>query len=102
MSKKKVVENNLPDDIGSGVGAPDEPHPNDKNSDQDNAGTKLSFQECVVVERDELTEKFEKFSEFIGGETFNGLPEDDKTLLNRQQQIMSDYIGVLNARISQF
>ena len=59
-------------------------------------------QQRVVTEKDELAEKLTKLNAFIGGEIYNGLPEDERTRLARQATAMKDYLDILNERIQAF
>lgn len=59
-------------------------------------------QERVVTEKTELDDKLTKLNAFIAGKTYNGLPEDERTRLARQAEIMKDYSDVLSDRIAAF
>ena len=57
----------------------------------------------VVQEQAELAEKLEKLSVFISASPhFTSLPDEDKTLLRRQREIMLEYHEVLGDRIGRF
>ena len=60
----------------------------------------MSFKERLVEEREQLSERLQKLSTFIGGEVYQGLHPSDQGLLDRQRQIMTDYLSVLGERIS--
>ncbi|ENY0908415.1 hypothetical protein ACFVGI_000859 [Serratia marcescens] len=59
-------------------------------------------QQRVVYELNELEERLEKLSTFIGGSIFCGLPEEDQRLLEAQRHIMSAYVEVLKKRVERF
>jgi len=59
-------------------------------------------EERVVKEQADLNEKINKLNAFIGGDIFNGLPEEDRALLEEQSRWMSAYSGVLRERIKRF
>jgi len=60
------------------------------------------FQQRVVDEKAALDEKREKLGQFIGGDIFNGLPQDEQERLDRQAALMRDYSAVLGERIAAF
>ena len=53
----------------------------------------------MAEEYDQLTERYGKLCNFLATEKFRTLPENTKTLLNRQGQAMHDYREVLRQRI---
>ena len=60
----------------------------------------MSFKERLVEEREQLAERLQKLTSFVGGEVYQGLQPADRALLDRQHQIMEDYLSVLDVRIS--
>ena len=60
------------------------------------------YQERVVDEKSELSEKLEKLEAFIGGTIYNSLPPSEQTILSRQLLIMQLYEQVLSERIGSF
>jgi hypothetical protein len=61
-----------------------------------------AYQERVVVERNELSEKLHKLRTFIGSQVYPNLPEAEQGRLSRQHMAMALYWGVLNERIAAF
>ena len=53
----------------------------------------------LVVERDELSDKLKKLSEFMKSDTFKKLDEDDKMILKIQKDSMETYKRALGLRI---
>jgi hypothetical protein len=64
--------------------------------------TMAPHQERVVIERDELREKIAKLNAFLDGDTFNGLPADERRRLIAQEFVMCQYEHILNSRIACF
>ena len=60
------------------------------------------YQQRVVIERADLSEKLEKLTQFLMGDIFAALPGDEQNRLVRQVLIMSDYRDVLDERIAVF
>jgi hypothetical protein len=63
------------------------------------------YQERVVNELKELSEKREKLATFLAGppsSTLYSLPSDEQTRLRRQLDIMVQYEGILQERIDHF
>jgi hypothetical protein len=60
------------------------------------------YQQRVVDERDELADKVEKLSAFLGGDTYKRLADEEQTRLADQLAAMRQYVAVLNARIEAF
>lgn len=60
----------------------------------------MSFKERLVEEREQLSDRLQKLSNFIGGSIYQTLEPADQGLLDRQQQIMNEYLSVLDVRIS--
>ena len=56
----------------------------------------------VVDERNELVEKAGKLDMFRQGEVFDGLPYEDRKLLEVQRSAMQSYISILDMRIARF
>jgi hypothetical protein len=62
-----------------------------------------AYQERVVTERDELEEKIEKLVAFMfHSGHFQGIPEREQDLLNRQLEAMREYSSILEERIEGF
>jgi len=61
-----------------------------------------SFQERVVIEKNELDSRLEKLIKFIGSDKFDGVPGLEQNRLRRQQLIMELYSEVLVERINNF
>ena len=53
----------------------------------------------LVVERDELSDKLKKLSEFMKSDTFKKLDEDDKMILKIQKDSMKTNKRALGLRI---
>ena len=53
----------------------------------------------LVVERDELSDKLKKLSEFMKSDAFKKLDEDDKMILKIQKDSMKTYKRALGLRI---
>jgi len=60
------------------------------------------FQQRAVDEKAALDEKREKLGQFIGGDIFNGLPQDEQARLSYQALLMREYSAVLGERIAAF
>ena len=60
------------------------------------------YQQRVVDEATELTEKVDKLQKFIQSYNFNRLDTSNKELLNTQSHHMTEYLSVLRKRIEQF
>jgi hypothetical protein len=60
------------------------------------------FQQRVIDEKKELDEKLQRLGAFFDNETFNGLPEDERIRLKRQESLMQAYSEVLGERIAAF
>ena len=60
------------------------------------------YQQRVVDEEIALSEKLNKLGAFIHGEVFLTLPEEDRTLLQEQDDHMRAYANVLRQRIERF
>jgi hypothetical protein len=67
-----------------------------------NAKTLLPHQQRVVVERDELNDKFKKLSVFLKSEKFESVNPDEQKRLRRQHFAMFEYRSILEERISYF
>jgi hypothetical protein len=61
-----------------------------------------TFKERVTQEEAELSEKLNKLGEFIHGNVFKTLAEEDRALLQEQDDHMRSYVGVLRKRIARF
>ena len=75
--------------------------------EDDHKETKMQspYQQRVIAEIKDLTEKREKLGAFIAGagnRIFDGLPDTEQARLRRQFDIMVQYEGVLQERIDNF
>ena len=61
-----------------------------------------AFQQRVVDERNELTSKLDKLTEFLKSEIFKALPTDEQTRLQKQHAVMNEYANILAERIVHF
>ena len=64
--------------------------------------TLLPHQQRVVDERQELEERLTKLRQFLGTEICLGLPFDERSLLVRQERVMTEYSDILADRINLF
>jgi hypothetical protein len=62
----------------------------------------LPFQQRVVDEKRELSEKLDKLMTFIRGPMFANVDPAEQERLTRQSKLMDEYAGVLAERISEF
>lgn len=62
----------------------------------------LPYQERVVKERDELSERTVKLQAFIGGPSWEGVNAEERNRLERQLRAMTAYLAVLDERIAAF
>ena len=53
----------------------------------------------LTIERDELSSKLEKLTEFLDGDIYNTLTESYQCALVTQSTIMGSYVNILNTRI---
>lgn len=60
------------------------------------------WQQRVITEYDELSQKLFKLVEFVFGEEVQELPTEDQTLLRAQLGAMSSYSAILEARMQRF
>lgn len=60
------------------------------------------WQQRVITEYDELSQKLFKLVEFVFGEEVQELPTEDQTLLRAQLGAMSSYSSILEARMQRF
>ena len=60
------------------------------------------WQQRVITEYDELSQKILKLVEFVFGDQFRELPTTDQTLLRAQLGAMSSYSAILELRMQQF
>jgi hypothetical protein len=60
------------------------------------------YQQRVVIERNELTEKIEKLTAFCCGEKIKELDAAESSRLMRQLQVMKEYQSILDSRIKNF
>lgn len=61
-----------------------------------------AHEQRVVEEEAGLSEKLNKLGEFIHGEVFKTLPDEDQLLLQEQDDHMRAYAHVLRKRIERF
>jgi hypothetical protein len=59
-------------------------------------------QQRVVDEKQELDIKRDKLTEFLKGDLFRSLPEDEQVRLSKQLTVMGEYSGILAERIVHF
>ena len=59
-------------------------------------------QERVVTEKNELDDKRQQLTAFIGGELYRTLDAVDQSRLNRQLEAMTLYANILGERIGAF
>jgi hypothetical protein len=60
------------------------------------------YQERVIVEHDELTEKYVKLTAFFTTEAFGHLQDTERSFLRAQLGIMKAYLAILAERIKLF
>lgn len=61
-----------------------------------------AYQQRVVDEKAEVSEKLEKLETFLGSANFTKVPHQEQTRLARQSLIMQLYEQVLSERIAAF
>jgi len=61
--------------------------------------TANSYVARMVTEREDLSVKAMKLNDFMGTETFECLPDNKKELMERQHQLMNEYVDILDERI---
>jgi hypothetical protein len=67
------------------------------------SGYNSNFQDRVLEERDGLIRHLEDLISFLEeSDIFDGLDDDEKERLAAQREIMEEYLGVLEERISYF
>lgn len=59
-----------------------------------------TWQERLLIERDELSAKLDKLDEFLPSREFSNLPEDDRDAIEAQYGIMHSLRAVLNIRLA--
>ncbi len=59
-------------------------------------------QQRVIDEKSELDAKREKLTAFTFTDTFEALPADERSRLNRQHSVMTEYSAILGERIAAF
>lgn len=57
------------------------------------------FVKRLIVEKDELNDKWEKLRDFIATNKYNNLDNENKMLLSTQFNIMGAYLCILERRI---
>lgn len=60
------------------------------------------FQVLIVSERDELKKRLDRLTGYFSDAIFRSLPTDEQVDLYRQAAAMSDYLMILDRRISRF
>lgn len=60
------------------------------------------YQQRVVEEHDELYGRLAKLVAFFSTPMFASLQQPDRMLMQRQAQVMTEYCGILSARIARF
>ena len=74
-----------------------------KTLDQQTDGSGLlPHQQRVVVEKQELDEKIERLTAFVGGRIFAHLDDAERSRLSIQLQHMNGYSEILGQRIAAF
>lgn len=63
---------------------------------------KPAHQQRVIGEREQVNDRLVKLTAFFYTDTFNTLPDDERSLMYAQQAAMQDYVGVLDERIALF
>jgi hypothetical protein len=58
-----------------------------------------TFIDRLRTEKQELDERLTKLEDFLATDTFTGLANIDKLLLEKQFSIMTEYSRVLNSRL---
>jgi hypothetical protein len=61
-----------------------------------------AYQERVLAERDELSERLDKLRTFLNSAKFDAVPRPEQVRMTRQYLAMSSYLDVLNERIAAF
>lgn len=61
-----------------------------------------AFQQRIIGESAQLTDRLAKLTDFVTGETFDSLPEDDRKLLLTQAIHMALYLQALTLRMEKF
>lgn len=59
-----------------------------------------AFQQRVMIEQVELSNRLDKLSEFLKSPIFESLPDAERLRLTRQSVAMHDYLNVLTERIT--
>lgn len=57
------------------------------------------FVKRLIVEKDELNDKLTKLSLFITLDKFKELDKEMQDLLSKQEQIMQEYVEILDRRV---
>ena len=60
------------------------------------------WQERVLLERNQLQERYENLVAFLNTKMWEGLDDEDKRLLLDQRHAMISYLSVLNMRIARW
>ena len=60
------------------------------------------FQQRVIDEKNELSERTDRLDAFISSKTFDTLPPDEQLRLRRQLSVMCAYREILRQRIEAF
>lgn len=58
------------------------------------------FVKRLIIERDELNDKWEKLRDFIATNKYDNLDNENKMLLSTQFNIMGAYLCILERRIN--
>lgn len=58
-----------------------------------------TYQERLLVEKQELDEKLSKLESFVGTSTFAGLSLVNQDLMSRQAVVMKEYSNILHTRM---
>ena len=62
----------------------------------------LPYQERVLVERDELSDKVVKLGAFLQGSIFRTVTPEEKERLEKQYSYMKLYLDILDQRVDAF
>ena len=60
------------------------------------------YQERVIVERDDLTQRLGRLQNFLRGPGMATVGNDEQQRLFKQASVMTQYVAILNERIAAF
>ena len=58
------------------------------------------YKERVILEKEQLDEKIKKLNDFFTTEIYAKLPDNESTLLSKQQRAMMQYSEILKQRVA--